>query len=347
MAAASGFVFGSNIGTTLTAVLASIGASADTKRAGWFHALYNILGAVLTMFFVHPYSNFIIWMNDQINGSAEMAIGLNHFVFNLLWVFAIIPFIPASIRFLEWIIPDTEEKKTHAELEPLDESLINTFPEAALSLAKRQTLEMGKLARQSFETSYLYLDKRDMEDYQFHEELEAMINKLDQSLTRYLLKLGKEATLSEEDRMTLSAYLEVINNLERIGDLSINLSEMYQRIFEHEEDFSSEARDDLNMMYRLILDLYDRSINLFQDGNLKRKEAILKDEAYINLIEKKYREKHFQRMADGLCPTEVASSLFTDILSHLERIADHSINIVMQSEMVVLERDSSEEVFLK
>ncbi len=342
MAAASGFVFGSNIGTTLTAVLASVGASADTKRAGWFHALYNIFGAVLTMFFVHPYSDFILWLNNKVNGSAEMAIGLNHFVFNLLWVFAIIPFIPASIRLLEWMIPDTEEKEAHAELETLDENLIETFPEAALSLSKRQTMEMAKLARQSFETSFVYLDKHDSEDYRFHEELESMINKLDHDLTRYLLKLGKEANLSEDHRMTLTAYLEVVNNLERIGDLSINLSEMYQRIFEHEEDFSFEAREDLEMMYQLIMNLYDRSIALFEEGTLKDKERVFQDEEYINLIEKKYREKHFRRMADGLCPTEVASSLFTDILSHLERIADHSINIVKQSEMAILEKEAQE-----
>lgn len=346
MAAASGFVFGSNIGTTLTAVLASVGASADTKRAGWFHALYNVLGAVLTMFFVHPYSNFILWLNEQIQGSPEMAIGLNHFVFNLLWVFAIIPFIPASIRFLEWMIPDIEEKEAQAELEPLDESLITALPEAAMSLSKRQTIEMAKLSRQSFQTSLLYLEKRDPEDFTFHQELEVMINKLDRELTRYLLEIGKEANLTEDNRMALNAYLEAVNNLERIGDLSINLSEMYQRIFEHEESFSPSAMEDLNMMYQLILDLYDRSIAIFQEGNLKEKERVYRDEEYINLIERKYREKHFQRMSDGLCPTEVASSLYTDILSHLERIADHSINIVKQSEVAILEKEIHDGIFI-
>ncbi|WZU02610.1 Na/Pi symporter [Erysipelothrix sp. D19-032] len=119
MVVASAFVFGSNVGTTPTAVLASVGGSVSTRRAGWFHALYNILGALVMMPFIGIYSDFIISLNASMGGSPEMAVGLNHFVFNLIWVVGIIPFIPFCIRILEKVIPVRIESKNARKLNHL------------------------------------------------------------------------------------------------------------------------------------------------------------------------------------------------------------------------------------
>ncbi|WP_323610495.1 Na/Pi symporter [Erysipelothrix enhydrae] len=140
MVAASAFVYGSNVGTTLTAILASVGGSVSTKRAGWFHALYNVIGALITMLFIYPYSNFILYINGKMGGSPEMAVGINHFVFNLIWVVGIIPFIPACIRLLKILIPGEDRIKEREKIEALDYELIKTFPDGAFQLAQKQTL---------------------------------------------------------------------------------------------------------------------------------------------------------------------------------------------------------------
>ena len=330
MAAASGFVFGSNVGTTLTAVLASLGGSVSTKRAGWFHALYNILGAVLTMLIINPYSNFIVKINERIGGSPEMAVGINHFVFNLAWVILIIPFIPLCIRILEKLIPGEDRIKEREKIEPLNYQLIQTFPDGALQLAHKQTIQMAELVSEALYTSKDYLMSGDREEFEVVHQLEDMINELNHNLTRYLLEIAKESSIQGQVAQTYTSNLEVVNNLERIGDISVNLIEFYDKTFENKGHFSQEALDDLEIMYDLVFDMLKRSIAMYAEDNLNGYERLMKDEDYLDIIENKYKERHFVRMSLSICDDAYASSVFTDILGQLERIGDHSVNIATQ-----------------
>lgn len=326
MVAASAFVFGSNVGTTLTAVLASLGGSVSTRRAGWFHAIYNIVGAVLMMFIIVPYSNLIEAMNTAIGGSLSFGVGLNHFVFNVLSTIVVIPFVPAFIRLLEVIIPGEDRIKSREKFEPLDYSLIETFPEGALQLAQNSTLKMADLVMESIETTQQFLKSRDIEDADVVEQIEEMVNGLDTEITRYLIEIAKQ---SDGGHITeiFTQNLEIVKNYERMSDLSTNIVELYKLVFENRESFSDDALHDLNMMYTLLKDMLTRSMKIFETQDPRGTDDLLRDEEYLDLIEHKYREKHFQRMAEGICDTKVASSIFIDILGILERIGDHGVNV--------------------
>lgn len=326
MAAASAFVFGSNVGTTLTAVLASIGGSVSTRRAGWFHAIYNILGALIMMLVIEPYSEFIIWLNDMVGGSPAMAVGLNHFVFNLIFVFAIIPFVPMFIRLLEIIIPGEDKIKNRAKIAPLDYELVEHYPEGAMQFAQKTVSQMADLVMESLETTQNYLNSKDSEDYDVVMQLEELVNDLDHSLTRYLLEIVKrgDVDIMAQD---YTKNLEIVKNLERISDLNTNLAEFYGLVFEHKEAFSEDALQDLHTMYQLVIDMLERSFKMLSNNEAKGYAKLREDEDYLDLIEQKYREKHFKRMADGICDTRIASSVYVDILVILERIGDHGINI--------------------
>lgn len=328
MVAASAFVFGSNVGTTLTAVLASLGGSVSTKRAGWFHALYNILGALVTMIVIHPYSNFILALNQRWGGSPEMAVGINHFVFNLVWVIGIIPFIPASIKLLEILIPGEDRIQEREKIEDLDYELINAFPEGAIKLANRQTMQMADLVLESLETGQNYLKTKDDEDIDVIHQLEEIINSMDADLTRYLLEIAKQSGSSGDIAEDFSSSLDVVKNIERIGDISVNIAEFYEKIYENREEFSSEAIEDLQTMYHLVFDMLKRSFKIFTTANENDVPQLLQDEEYMDLIEEKYREKHFRRMAEGICDGQISSSVYVDILGSMERIGDHAVNIV-------------------
>lgn len=328
MVAASAFVYGSNVGTTLTAILASAGGSVSTKRAGWFHALYNVIGALITMLFIYPYSNFILYLNGKMGGSPEMAVGINHFVFNLIWVVGIIPFIPACIRLLKILIPGEDRIKEREKIEALDYELIKTFPDGAFQLAQKQTLQMADLVVESFETTHDYLTTRDDEDFDVIVQLEEMVNELDYNLTRYLLAIAKDTQLDGRMAEQYSTSVDIVKNIERMGDITTNIAGFYERIFENRGTFSDEALYDLETMYKLVLDMIQRSFKILKSDSLQGYEKLVQDEDYLDLIDVKYRERHFHRISDGICDDPIASSLYVDILASLERLGDHCINIV-------------------
>lgn len=328
MVAASAFVYGSNVGTTLTAILASAGGSVSTKRAGWFHALYNVIGALITMLFIYPYSNFILYLNGKMGGSPEMAVGINHFVFNLIWVVGIIPFIPACIRLLKILIPGEDRIKEREKIEALDYELIKTFPDGAFQLAQKQTLQMADLVVESFETTHDYFTTRDDEDFDVIGQLEEMVNELDYNLTRYLLAIAKDTQLDGRMAEQYSTSVDIVKNIERMGDITTNIAGFYERIFENRGTFSDEALYDLETMYKLVLDMIQRSFKILKSDSLLGYEKLVQDEDYLDLIDVKYRERHFHRISDGICDDPIASSLYVDILASLERLGDHCINIV-------------------
>lgn len=328
MVAATAFVLGSNIGTTMTALLASMGGSISTRRAGVFHTIFNITGALLVMLFLHPYAHFIEWLNGLLKGNPTFAVGLNHFVFNAVFAIVVIPFIPYYIRLLKVLIPGEDKVVSREKIEPLDYDLIKTFPEGALGLAKQTTIHMARLVNESLETTQTYLHSGEQEDYDVVLQLEEMINSLDTDLTEYLLEIAKEANKAGSHiAETYTKNLEIIKNYERMSDLSTNLVEFYRMAFENRESFSEDALRDLDTMYQLLLDMLNRSLMIFEEEDLNGFEALMRDEEYLDLIEEKYREKHFQRMAEGICDTKVASSVYIDILGILERIGDHGINV--------------------
>lgn len=327
MIVASAFVYGSNVGTTLTAIVATLGGSVSTRRAGWFHAIYNVIGALLGMIVIVPYSNMITYLNTLMGGTPELAVGLNHFVFNLLSTFLVIPFIPAFIKLLEIIIPGQDNIRSREKIEPMDENLITVFPEGALQLAKNTTIKMADIVIESIETSQRYLGSRDEEEFDVVNQLEEMVNRLDTDITTYLLKIAKSGIHSEVSAENYTKNLEIVKNYERMSDLSTNLVAFYRLIVEEREHFSEEALNDLNTMYQLLVDILRRSLHIYVNEDLTGFEALLRDEEYLDLIEVKYREKHFQRMAEGICTSKVASSIFVDVLGTLERIGDHGVNV--------------------
>ncbi|CAM3610680.1 Na/Pi cotransporter family protein [Erysipelothrix urinaevulpis] len=325
--AAIAFVLGSNIGTTVTALMASMGGSIVTKRAGLFHTLFNITGATIVMLVLQPYSNFVVMLNGYLKGSPTFLIALSHFLFNFTFAILVIPFIPKFIKLLEILIPGEDRMRNREKIEPLDENLITTFPEGALQLAKSTTMHMASLVLESLETTQSYLHNGSNEDYEVVLQLEEMVNAIDTDLTDYLLKIAKQGNQSGHIAESYTKNLEIIKNYERMSDLSTNLVEFYHMVYENREEFSADAMRDLDTMYQLLLDMLNRSFEIFKHEDLSGFESLIRDEEYLDLIEDKYREKHFQRMAEGICDTKVASSIYIDILGILERIGDHGVNV--------------------
>lgn len=325
--AAVAFVFGSNIGTTITAFFASIGGSASARRASLFHTLFNVFGAVIMMFLIHPYTRLVAHVSSFFGSSASMEVGIAHLLFNLIFVIVVIPFVPWFMKLLEWLIPGDDKIKSREKLETLDEEIITRYPMGALQLAKDRTHAMADLVLESIDASQDYLKSKDKEDYEVVMQLEEMVNAIDTELTAYLLKIMQNASGDATIAEAYTRNLEIIKNYERMSDLSTNLVEFYKLAYDNREIFTDDAIQDLDTMYSLLKTMIRRSIDIFVSEDSAQFDALVEDEAYLDLVEKKYREKHFQRLAEKICETKVASSVYVDILGILERIGDHSVNV--------------------
>ncbi|MEG0328503.1 MAG: Na/Pi cotransporter family protein [Erysipelothrix sp.] len=325
--AAIAFVFGSNIGTTITAYFASLGGSASARRVSLFHTLFNLFGAVIMMFFIVPYSHLITMISNQLGSSAAMEVGIAHLMFNLIFCILVIPFIPMFMKLLTILIPGDDKIVSREKLLPLDEDIIVTYPAGALQLAKGRTIDMASLVEESIKTSQTYLHSKDKQDYEVVMQLEEMVNAIDTDLTSYLLKIMQTSSGDATIAKAYTQNLEIIKNYERMSDLSTNLVEFFKMSFDNRENFSLDALDDLDKMYELLIHMIQKSIEIVRTDDESLFDDLLSEEDYLDLVEKKYREKHFQRLADNICETKVASSVYVDILGILERIGDHSVNI--------------------
>lgn len=330
LVAALPFVLGSNIGTTITAVFASIGGSISARRAAATNVLFNIVGSVIFMLLLHPYVEFIANLSMHFNISPMMQIAIAHILRTFIISIIAYPFIGYMVKFIKKAIPGDIEEKIEVELDVLDPKLAASLPAGALGVSKQVTVKMGELSADCIRSSQTYFNKQSIKYRDISTQYEDAINSLDSKITEYLMKIAHE-NLGQADTDEFIANLQVIKNIERIGDLTMNLNEFYELIFDEKDGFSTSAINDINEMYEIVLEMNKEALLFYSTRDEAWIQQINDKENYLDLLEEKARQRHFKRMAKQECQQGVASSLFVDILGTLERIGDHTWNIVKVS----------------
>jgi phosphate:Na+ symporter len=328
--AALPFVFGSNIGTTVTAIMAALGGSLASKRAAGIHTLFNVLGTVIAMLFLRQFIEFDKFLATYFQLNSMMQIAVAHIIFNVIATLAFYPLIKWLVILIRKILPGDEPDRREVDISSMDTEIITRLPSAALQISKNVTLKMGDIAIEAFEDTRKYLLKGNKNDLEAVLQLETIINSLDSKITDYLLLIAREG-LSENDLEEYTTNLQIIKNLERIGDLSVNLTEFYEMIFDANEKLSDQAMEDINQMYDLVNHMITRALRIFNEKDFNLHTSVLEDENYLDLLEYKARQKHFDRMANQTCLADVGGSVFVDILGTIERIGDHACNISKNS----------------
>lgn len=328
--AALPLVLGSNIGTTITAVIASIGGSISAKRAAAVNVLFNVLGSLLFMLLLNPYADFIEGLAAAYHISPMMQIALATIIRALVISLIAYPFIKTMVAFVKKILPG-EENKIDVNMEVLDPKLAESLPSGALGVSKQVTLKMGELAAECIEASQNYFNKQSGKYKGISRQYEDAINSLDAKITGYLMQIAHES-LSDTDTDDFIATLQVIKNIERIGDLTMNLNEFYELVYDDRGLFSKHAISDVNEMYETVLEMNRLSLSYFMERNESVLKELLDKENYLDLVEEKARERHFKRMATKECSSSVAAGVYVDILGTLERIGDHIFNIVKEAQ---------------
>ena len=328
------FLFGSNIGTTITAILASIGGSVPSKRAAFFHVLFNVAGSILFMIILSPFTALIYYINSMSTITPELQLAIAHGIFNIVTTILFFPFIKKIVIIIQKIIPN-HAKELQMDLSELDPHVVQLFPSHALAIAKNKILEMGDLAISIIQNVKVYFEEKSSSSKESIEEIENAINLLDQKITEYLLLISHEQ-LNDHDSKDYFANMKSIKDIERIGDLCVNLLGFFEAIYDEKEDFSIEAKADILAMLDMDIDTLRHALKAFDKHNLDDIVYVDEHESNIDFFNKKAKQRHIQRVSKRLEKSDLVKSTYVDILSNLERIGDHCTNI---AESYLLEDD--------
>jgi len=317
-------LFGTNIGTCITAVLSSIGTTRNAKRAALAHVLFNLLGSLVFMMLLNPYESLVTLISGESAGVPRLVANA-HTLFNVTNALIFIPFIGRFSGAIYRIIPEhDEERELSTKSRFLDERMLST-PEIAFSLAKKEILAIGQMSRKNYRNSVNGLMSKNPKKLRKVFELEPVIDKLIKQTTLYLTRISQQS-ISSHLSMQNTAMLHTAYDIERIGDHAENIAQIAQGYLDGRFVFSEMAQKELEEMFQLTMDCIDTALDALEnsDGQLAEKVNVLEKE--INRRERDLRRQHTERLREGTCVAE-AGIAFLDILTNMERVGDHCQNI--------------------
>lgn len=317
-------LFGDNIGTTITAVLASLGASVAAKRAAATHVLFNVIGTILFLIFLTPFTIYVEWISNAFELEHKMQIAFAHGTFNITNTIIQLPLIGAWALLVTKLIPG-EDVSLKYKPKHLDFHFIEQSPTIAIGQAKEEILRMGALSIQGLQTTYSYLMTSNKKDAEIGYQLEDALNNLDKKITDYLIQISSEP-LSKQDSTRHNSLLDTVRDVERIGDHFENIIELIEYKEVNQLILTEEALKDVSDMFELTISIVTNALESFDTSNSELAKKVSEQENMIDKMERSFRKNHIVRVNEGLCSAQVGI-VFVDILSNLERIGDHASNI--------------------
>lgn len=318
-------VYGIHIGACVTAVISTIGATKAAKRTALSYVLFTALGtflfALISAF--TPFNSFI----QNITDSVPFQISLVHIISSIISTFVMLPCVDIIIKISTIIIPGEEEgEKEACRLKYVDERLLKT-PPFAVSQVTKEIDRMGNLAKKNFALSMQAFMNKDAVKIKEVEENEEVIDYMNMAITDFLVKLNG-LNLEDSDRLKIGSYYHVVSDMERIGDHAENICELANMLITKEESFSEDAASEIESMNTLVTNIIDDSLKMFESSHFDQKMIDLVSTIEEEIDDKTalYKDKHIDRLSEGKCNATVGT-LFMELLTNLERIADHSTNI--------------------
>lgn len=333
-------LFGDNIGTTVTALLAAAGASVAARRAAFTHFLFNVFGTIiflplfLTGIFtriVVGFTNYIFVLLPGSMGSWEtlnvkLQIAQTHAVFNISNTLIHLPLVAVLAYVVTKLIPESKDEKMVSNYRPkyIDRRFLPN-PSVALAQATRETLRMGEMAREAFANALEYFNTRDEALVQKGALLEDAIDTMEREITDYIV-LASQKRLSENESNHAYIILQSLNDIERIGDHCENIIEQANYATKHNVSFSGEAQDELSHMVKITEETLSLAFQALEKTDRALARQVIQNEQTIDHLQAEYRKAHIRRLNELICNGN-NGAVFLDMLGNLERISDHSRNI--------------------
>ncbi len=317
------FMFGANVGTTMTGILASLGGTTAGKRTAAVHTTLNVISATIGMLLLRPYSRLITRLFGNLN--PMMQIAMANIVFKVITTLLFLPFTKVLVKLVKAIVPG-EEEETDEDL-GLSMQISEVLPSAAVKAAESAVGKMVRLVGRNISGSRNLLYKDSEDNRESLDTTEARINRYDKEITDYLIGLSLQPHLSERDTSDIRVQFDVVKNYERAGDLAENLWEFFGLVRDSGEVFTRQAVRDISRMFDVVKDMFDTSYKVFLGRSTEDFDRLQEMENELDRMEIDSRRTHFERMSHGICTSPVAESIYCDILGTLERIGDHCCNV--------------------
>ncbi len=326
LASAAPIILGQNIGTCVTAMLSSIGASKNARKAAMIHFLFNIIGTVVFLSALYLVKNFIPFWYEPINKSG---IANFHLVFNVCNTLLLLPFSGLLVKLTDKLIKD--EVLTEPVTSILDSRFLDT-PALAVASATRESVRMAELALTNYRLAREAILTGDVSKDAHVSENENRIDELESGITRYLMQIVDE-DLNESDSKTTASLFHVLIDVERVGDRCQNLFRIAKRMAKKQIRLSPGTQRELTTLMAAIEEIYSSTIACYSRRNRELAHRIQTYENVIDDINKRLKNDHVDRLAGQNNQFE-ETVIFLDILGNLERIADHSANIANRTELL-------------
>ncbi|WP_088105572.1 Na/Pi cotransporter family protein [Halalkalibacter urbisdiaboli] len=317
-------LFGDNIGTTITAVLAAIGTSIAARRAALVHVMFNLIGTIIFLILLIPYQKLILFFQRSLDLNPEMTIAFAHGTFNVVNTVIQFPFI----ALLAWVVTKIvrgEDSAIDYKPKHLNPIFIEQSPSIALEQAKEEVIRMAEYSHRGLNEASSYILTYEKKHADTAIQLEEAINNLDKKITSYLVELAAKPLTNEESEKH-AILVDSVRDIERVGDHIENIIELVDYQLANRVQISDDAKQELNDMVQLTISTLNDSIQALRNFDVELARTVISKENLIDKMERTLRKKHIMRLNEGSC-TGDAGIVFVDIVSNLERIGDHAVNI--------------------
>ena len=321
-------VLGANIGTCVTALLASIGANANSKRVALIHFTFNVIGTAvftaLIWIFREPVVNFLIsFFPGDDPMSLQMRVSVFHVIFNVTTTCLLLPFVKQLVKYSCAVIKDKEESEEAMSLKYVDDRLL-TMPSVALMQIKKEVEYMFSLVEENFVLSFAAINSGNSKYGDHIMKNEEIINFTNSNLTKFLIKLSPN--MDQSDERVIGSYFHVLNDLERIGDHAKNFHEIGVEMIGKGISLSEKAVREIDGMRAKVMEMFTISKDAFENLNKDKLPKLTSLENCVDEDKRALTANHFARLADGNCNMDV-SPYYSSVVLGLERVADHLVNI--------------------
>ena len=320
-------IMGQNIGTCVTALLSSVGANKNAKRAALVHFYFNLIGTIIFMTGFYGINYAIGGFSFLGNAADVVGIAKVHTIFNVVATVCLFPMRRVLERLAVLTIGDDEQQAAEVTaLSFLDERFLEK-PAFAVAQAKKTAVQMAKDAETALFKAMNLFKEYDEEEAQKVIELENLIDKYEDELGTYLMKISN-AELSQVDSQTITMILHCIGDFERISDHAVNIMETAKEVKTKGENFSDKTKAELSVYEKAIQEIVEMTVKVFEDEDTELAVHVEPLEEVIDTLNDEVKKKHVKRLRKGKCTIELGFVL-SDITTNYERVADHCSNIAV------------------
>lgn len=317
-------ILGANIGTTVTALIASTGTTRNAKRCAVSHMFFNIFGVLMFLPFIYVFAGAL----QSIGGSVANQVANAHTIFNVVTTLILLALVGPFYKFVMFLMPKKKKERVLVPIYIKDK--LSTNPIVAIDLAKKELAHQAEIAINMVEKSVEFILKKSRKVVKDIGTLENAVNSLQREITMFLVRTS-ERELSRHDAKQVAAYSRIVNEIERIADHAVNLVELGNYKMDEKAEFSKYAKKEIEDINLVVLRNVKQSVSLVRKYKAKTIEQVYEDEERVDELVERAHSRHIKRLHKGTC-TPVAGTVFVDVINNLEKMSDHALNIAQQIE---------------